>query len=139
MDELSYFGGLIDGEGCFTLSQPRKKYKSFTPVFALASTSDVIITFVATILTKHDVKFSICAHDRKDGSKPFKTLRVQSVKNMSKLLDLVLPYLLEKRPQAELLKQFVAVRQQYAKNNMEWKVTDDIVSNIRRLNKRGVA
>ena len=136
IDELSYFGGLIDGEGCFTVCKARNK--AYSPVFALASTSDVIILFIATVLEKNNILFSISRFDRKDNSKPFRTVRIQGSKALIKFILLMKPYILEKRPQAELLEQFIEIRSRYAKNNMQWNETDDVVSSLRKLNKRGI-
>jgi hypothetical protein len=135
-DELSYFGGLIDGEGCFTFCKARNR--AVTPVFALASTSKVISGFVEEVLKKNEIKYSATYKDRGDGTKPFITVRVQSLGNIERLIDLMLPYILEKRPQAELIKEYVAVRKQYGNNNMDWNQTEHIVSNVRTLNARGV-
>lgn len=136
-DRLSYLGGLIDGEGCFTFCKARGK--AVTPSFSLASTSDKIIAFVVEVLEEHKIVHSVTATKRNDNSKPYKTVAIRSCKNLSIFIDLVLPYLLEKEPQASLLKEFIEVRQQYGQNNMEWSKTDKLVSNVRVLNKRGIS
>lgn len=136
MHTLSYLGGLIDGEGCFTLCKARNK--AYTPVFSLASTSDTIITFIASVFEEKGIKYSLTASDRKDGSKPYKTIRVQGLTAIVPLLDMVEDFILEKKPQLLTLKEFVNVRSQYGKNNMDWTKTDKNVSIIRELNKRGV-
>jgi hypothetical protein len=135
MHKLSYLGGLIDGEGCFTLCKARNK--AVTPVFSLASTSDVIITFIVNCFKEYEIVFSLTETDRKDNSKPYKTIRVQGNTNIIPLLNLVEEYILEKKPQLLLLKEFVGIRSKYAKNNMKWEETDGVVSNIRKLNYRG--
>lgn len=136
-DRLSYLGGLIDGEGCFTFCKSRGK--AVTPSFSLASTSDKIITFVVEILQEYKIVHSVTATKRNDNSKPYKTVAIRNCKNLNAFIDLVLPYLLEKEPQASLLKEFIEVRQQYGQNNMEWAKTDELVSNVRILNKRGIS
>ena len=97
MHTLSYLGGLIDGEGCFTLRKARNK--AYTPVFSLASTSDTIITFIASVFEEMDIKYSITASNRNDGSKPYKTIRVQGASAIVPLLDLVEEFIIEKKPQ----------------------------------------
>ncbi len=134
--KLSYLGGLIDGEGCFTLCKARNK--AYTPVFALASTSDTIITFIASVFEEKEIIYSLTSSDRKDGSKPFKTIRVQGSTAIAPLLVLVEDFILEKKPQLLTLKDFIQVRSQYGKNNMDWSKTDENVATIRQLNKRGV-
>jgi hypothetical protein len=135
MDKLSYLGGLIDGEGCFTLCKARNK--AVTPVFALASTSDVIINFIVLVFKEHNIDFFITQYDRKNNTKPFKTIKVQGNKRIKPLLDLVENYILEKKPQLLLLKEFVEIRNSYKQNNMKWEETDNVLSNIRKLNARG--
>ena len=136
IDKLSYLGGLIDGEGCFTFCKSRNR--SVTPSFALASTSDAIITFLVDFLKEYNIVYSVTATNRNDGSKPYKTVAVRSSKNLSVFIDLVYPYLLEKAPQAALIKEFINIRNQHGRNNMDWDKTENIVSNIRVLNKRGI-
>ena len=136
IDKLSYLGGLIDGEGCFTFCKGRNQ--AVNPSFSLASTSDVIVVFLVDFLKEHKIVHSVTATNRNDGSKPYKTVAVRSSKNLGVFIDLVYPYLLEKAPQAALLKEFIQVRGQHAQNNMDWTKTEHLVSNIRQLNKRGV-
>lgn len=135
MDKLSYLGGLIDGEGCFTLCKARNK--AVTPVFSLASTSDTIINFIVIVFEEYGIKYSITETQRNDNSKPYKTIRTQGSSRVGSLLNLVENYVLEKKPQLLLLKDFIEVRSKYGKNNMQWQETDEIVSNIRQLNARG--
>ena len=98
-----------------------------------------IITFVVEILQEYKIVHSVTATKRNDNSKPYKTVAIRNCKNLNAFIDLVLPYLLEKEPQASLLKEFIEVRQQYGQNNMEWAKTDELVSNVRILNKRGIS
>lgn len=136
MDKLSYLGGLIDGEGCFTLCKTRNS--AVTPVFTLASTSNTIINFIVLVFEEYGLKYSITETDRQDNSKPYKTIRIQGSTNIISFLNLVENYILEKKPQLLLLKEFVQIRSKYGKNNMKWQETDHIVSNIRQLNRRGI-
>jgi|694.fasta_scaffold01478_29 hypothetical protein len=88
--ELAYIGGYIDGEGCI-------RYEQYSPKISLESCNPYPLNFLATVFPQSVVKKQSRLTKR---GKPVYRLCYNGV-NALNILSLVMPYLIEKKDQAE--------------------------------------
>jgi hypothetical protein len=98
----AWFAGLVDGEGCFTLSiyvQHRHALR-FDLVFAISMKEGAWFSEAAQVLIIHDIRFS--ARRRKNQIE----VHVEGHDRVKKLIRVLLPHLVVKRPLAQKLLSF---------------------------------
>jgi hypothetical protein len=95
----AWFAGLIDGEGCFTITiGPQHKHiLKFSLMFIISMKEGDWVGPVSAILSSNDIPF----HSRR--RKNQLEITINSQKSVKKMIGLVLPYLVVKRPLAEKL------------------------------------
>lgn len=109
--ELSWLGGIIDGEGCITVVKgpPGRYGHSANPIVTIANTGERMIQKIEEIFKRHGIAYYLTTHQPKRGKcKTF--VRVVGFKRVQRLLFLLLPYLVEKAERAFLLMEFCAKR-----------------------------
>ncbi len=105
---LDYLAGLIDGEGCLTISVRRQYNKeTFRPYITITNTDKVLIDAVYDFLMSLGVKPFAVQHDRRPGN-PRKTCYVislggKSALQLAKILD---GKLVSKTPQLNVLLRY---------------------------------
>ena len=107
--KLSWFAGLIDGEGCFTVSV-RKHHKStlkITPIFSIQMKDGSWVEEVIKILNDVDVKHYV--RKRKNQIE----ISVKCWKNIIPLIRMLLPFSIVKKP---LMKRFLTYRPKPVRN-----------------------
>jgi hypothetical protein len=92
----AYLGGIIDGEGCFTVSTP----PGLIPKLSIAQQNRPFLEWLQIIvgggyITKHNDRIEICN------------------KQLREFLPAVLPYIRIKRSQAELLMELCELKAQF--------------------------
>jgi len=111
---LAWLAGLADGEGCFGLNVQKRRDRErlqVTPRFSLVNTSSRTIEYVDWILA--DFRIGHLVKKRKRHNPRHRqqwVVEVIGYKRMEKFLPLVLPFLVTKRYQAELMYAFVKYR-----------------------------
>ena len=109
--KLAWFSGVLDGEGSFMIirnfrnGKPRYGYR-----ISLANTNQLIINESKEILDFLDIKYCNYIQDRRDNGLKRKMTYLIHITNRNgiiKLLKFVIPYLIGKRKQAELLDDFL--------------------------------
>ncbi|MDV3277855.1 MAG: LAGLIDADG family homing endonuclease [Nitrososphaerales archaeon] len=123
-EQEAWLAGLIDGEGCFTLSIYRQHERAlrFDLVFSISMKEGAWFPFVTAVLRKHRIPFS--TRRRKNQVE----VRVQGHSTVKRLIAIVLPYLVVKRPLASKLlhfptaparNRFVAIDESYVRRICE--------------------
>jgi len=101
IDELAYIAGFIDGEGCISLHSIRHVRGSRTtvsPRLIIVNTHKGVIDYLAEKLNT-----TIYARPSCGNAKGTFRMSVQGKKRLIPLLHLLLPYLIVKKLQAELI------------------------------------
>lgn len=109
---------LFDTDGWVTirvLQRAKNRYANLVPLVAAVSTTPVIIDWAAEACTRlgvarHIAHISPSKYEYCKGNLDQRRLTVQGHKRVVKILPLVIPFLLAKRRQAELLLEFVNSR-----------------------------
>lgn len=139
-EQISYLAGFIDGEGTIYISTRKTKlgYISYYPRFQAVNTNKEVMEWI--LKTFGGLLYT------KDRSSYNKKWRVQyewytTRALIDELLPLILPYLIVKRPQAELMLKFRAT---FKRRSIQ-KIPEDILNireqclhDMRVLNLRGV-
>lgn len=145
--ELGYIAGLLDGEGSIYVKAwlQRKKDIRIEPCICLVSnTNRDMIETAKNIYERLGIAFYIESRELKKKSKDgiryqgVWSFYVRGIKRVKRVLDIFLPLLVAKKPQAELLLQWcerrIAVPQ---KGGIYWKYTQkdiDLAQQIKDLN-----
>jgi len=101
-EQEAWFAGLIDGEGCFTPSIYRQHENAlrFDTVFSISMKEGAWFRAVSKILKRHDIGFN-WRHRRNQID-----LHVEGHHRVKKLISIVIPYLVVKKPLAKRLLTF---------------------------------
>ena len=97
---IEWFAGLIDGEGCFYFQiyvRQDKRAITVIPKFSIAMSDGDWISPVKTILTEHQIPFSIREH------RHIQELSVRGFNSVKKLCAILLPYCVVKKPALQLM------------------------------------
>jgi len=143
-----YIAGFIDGEGYLSILKLKRKTARngywFQPVIKVSQTQDhsYILQMIHCQYGGHFNKRRVY----KDNSKPTFTLDIKGEEKIRKLLDDILPYLIIKKPQAELILEYYNLGTVMKRNSEGIKKLDELQSKrsvlykkARMLNKRGTA
>lgn len=110
--DLAYVAGLIDGEGTFVVSKSTYKHKNRRPCFTPYVRVGMIVRMPLEIIqgiTGHGT-ITFDPRDHRSGfgyrQRGFYLWSVSTSSKIPPLLDLLLPYLRLKNPQALLMKEF---------------------------------
>lgn len=102
----SWLGGFVDGEGCFGIYRKREKGKMFHyPILDIVNTNPLDIDRAAQVISTV-TGLHIESRVKGGNELPKWSLRVLGFNRMRKLLPVLIPYLVGKREEAELVLQF---------------------------------
>lgn len=111
--QLSWLGGLWDGEGSITVWKAIRSNNAerYNPSLVLTNTSDLIINEATKILDLMGVRMHIILLKR-DGTnaKDCYQLTTRKLESVQRFCEVMIPYLIGKRPQAELTLRFIKSR-----------------------------
>ena len=148
-EELAYIAGIIDADGCISLARRKStvydKYIRIWPKVDIKMTDkNVNIKMFEFITSKFD-DCNIYMMNKKGVSKNCRLLRELSITNRSgikRFLTAILPYLRIKKKQAEVVLDFIEVRNNklnyFGTKSSFGKLEWDLWEDIRNLNKLGV-
>lgn len=107
-DDISYLAGLWDADGTIGIY---KRSSYYVPSASFCSTNEVLIKYVASILDKHDIEYRVDYIDRKEreNAAPAWHVKLESRPRVTKLLNLLAPYLVAKKEQAELVLEWFRI------------------------------
>lgn len=109
--ELSYLSGLLDGDGCFTISKKVRNNLKLSMYFAV--TNEILLEKMKNLLKGLDIdRVKVSISEAKGNRKRAYYLRVDTLKDNQKLLESVVDYLVGKKEVAETALRFAIRRQQ---------------------------
>ena len=113
--ELSWLGGIIDGEGCLTIDKhggrrDEKGKCSVNPMIIIVNTDQIIMDKVQDILKKNGIPFYIYIHPPKKTWKRKIEIVIRGYKRIRKFLPIITPFLIGKLEKANLLNEFCLSR-----------------------------
>jgi len=126
--ELAYVAGLIDGEG--TVSIRRMAGKKIKPHFRIANTSVTLMDWLSRVLNGPS---TYIARSKTSAGVPMHQYTVQGLSNLP-LYEALLPYLVIKRPQMELVIEFSRLRLEQGWTDPLNERQLKLISDIRALN-----
>lgn len=144
--KIGWLVGMIEGEGCITLSKSGKvKNKignKLSPYISITNTDKRLIDRAIEIVKSFDLPFYLDQRKYNNGLK-WKdrfTIQVYGLKRSKIWLELITKYLVGKRRQAEILLEFIAQREKVLKLHPFNKPYTDLeirlYNQIRELNSR---
>lgn len=137
MLSAEYVAGFVDGEGSFIV---RPSNNTPGAMITVSNTDARVLVLMQHTLDAWGVKSSVYVRAQQiDNRKQVRVLNVHSCDSVHKLCTILRPYLIIKRPHAELLIEFINIRWQCHKTS--WKShsprEDEIYEEVKALNKRG--
>lgn len=115
----AYIGGLFDGEGTITVGKCTHKPSRrmiLKVIIQLVNTNEALIAYYQRFLLDHKFASYIQKQNRNNG-RPCYSIQVAGVDSMIGWLELMIPFLIGKRGQAELALQFLRRRQERNRDN----------------------
>jgi len=119
-NELSWLGGIVDGEGSVLLSKDiHRKFKCVHPRMTITNTEPKMINKIIEILKKYYIPHHIRMRSPKKGQSikrlgkpylPLTEIRIEGFRRLKKFLPLIKSYLISKREKADLLEEFIDSR-----------------------------
>lgn len=113
--ELSWLAGIIDGEGSIYLIN-----KTYQPVIMIGNYNKRIIAKIYNIIKSNNIKqnkiFIEKSTPKRILKKPFYRICITGINNIYQVLNLITPYLVGKREQADILKKYCEYRMEKQKN-----------------------
>lgn len=144
---LSWLGGILDGEGTISFASKfsptsRQTNYHFRPQITVTNSDPRMIEEIVSILKEVNCAYYIKSagnpNKRKANWKEYTEVHFEGMKRLHKFLPVIIPYLVSKRRQAELLLQYIESR--FAGEHKA-PVSDEqaaIVLQVKQLNHRGV-
>ena len=135
MDEkiLSYMAGIIDGEGCIAINGSERKQQL---VITVANSSELLIQWITLHFGGH------VGIDYRENEKHRNSYWWRLYGHATEpFLKSILPYLIIKKPQAELVLEFLKILPPIGGRTLVtdefWAIRDGFVQQLKQLNKRG--
>ncbi|OGG08863.1 hypothetical protein A2154_02210 [Candidatus Gottesmanbacteria bacterium RBG_16_43_7] len=110
--KIAWLAGVIDGEGSFTIFNRKNKSKNgnfiVTPTanITITNSNKALIDECEQILKNIGVKYSL-KNPRNSTTRTLERLDIRNYKSIMILINILLPYLVGKKDQAILMKEFV--------------------------------
>ena len=146
-ERLAWLAGIWDGEGTITvfLTHRDNNEPRYNPALVLTNTNDVIISEAVKILDELEIRmFLFHNHKSNPNYKDAYQLTTRKLTSVKKFCEIMIPFLVGKKAQAELTLRFVNSRLKVFEKNGSWsqhnKYTEEEISlceQLKRLNQRG--
>lgn len=131
--ELGWLSGIIDGEGCFTMSPGSAG--SWNLSIKIVNTDALIIAKIVEILRKLTIAFHIYDAWRAPNQRPGKRVEINGPRRVKKALDILLPYIVAKKEQAIYLHEYVTKRLETPYGEMCPIYSQGVYQHLRQLKK----
>lgn len=143
--ELAYLAGVIDGEGTITIERTGNRrlngIQGLSPKVVVANTDTALIDYCANLFKRIGVKPHIKMQKRgyKTRKKDQYWITIGTLTKCRKLLIPIMPFLIAKHAQAELVMEFIRIRGDTleAKGKPYGQAELRLLERIRALNIRG--
>jgi LAGLIDADG endonuclease len=137
--DLAWLAGVIDGEGCFSIyGVTRKDANTPSPSANLTITNSnrLLLGRCKKILDELNIKYLY--NDPKNGhqqGRKVMRIRVKNYSSLQKLIELILPFLVGKAEQANVMLEFVSLAGQRGKLSLQDRI--ELMNKIKQLNRHG--
>ena len=113
-NKLAWLAGIWDGEGSFVIEKNGKNFLSGR--ISLTNSSTEMISEVTKIFDSFEISGHLWLEDKKiNKHKKCYHLTINKIIDVKKATELMLPFLIAKRAQAEILIRFLSSRMKYKK------------------------
>lgn len=120
--KLGWLAGILEGEGCFTISKAGSNRKHFVFNISITNSDLIILNKCKEILKENDI--SCALHSRKIYYEHYKktyNLNIRNMGNIVKTLIIILPYLVgQKKSQAKIMLDFLERRKYLTDTNKDF-------------------
>lgn len=106
--ELGWLSGIIDGEGCFSMSPGSKG--SYNVGIKIVNTNKIIVDNICDILKRLGIPFHIYDSHRSSNQRPAKRVEINGPKRVQRAMSILLDYIVAKKEEAILLSDYVNLR-----------------------------
>lgn len=107
--DLGFLIGLIEGEGTITLNQQNLRRYKLQPYIGIANTNRMLIDRVIDVCRSLSLPHYVHSAKIKSGKSCY-TVQAHGLGRCKRWLDVITSHLVGKRPQAELLLEFINIR-----------------------------
>lgn len=110
--DICWLAGIIDGDGCIGVHKQKSgKKTTYVPSFGLSTTCQKTYLFLDNLFNQLEIGHHwIYRTVQNKNWRDRWCLQVRGMKRVDKLLGMVYPYLVTKREEAELIKNFIQLR-----------------------------
>jgi hypothetical protein len=118
-EQLAWLAGIWDGEGTFTISCSRRANGkvSYAPQITLTNSCPLMINEIGKIVDYYGITSHLWLEDlRTMKHKRCYHITMRKHEGLKKFMELVIPYLISKKAQAEILYRFVLKRMEYKRS-----------------------
>jgi len=114
--KLAWLAGLWDGEGSITMfvAQERNKAPKIIPTLVLVNTNAHIVNEALNIISEIGARFHVFERPENKKHKACFQLTTRNMGHIKAVLGALIPYLVGKKPQAEMLLRYVNRRMELA-------------------------
>ena len=137
--DLAWLAGVIDGEGCFSIYGVKGKdvdNPSPAAYLSITNSNDLLLQRCRQIFDELNIKYLY--HDPKNGhqqGRKVMRIRVKNYSSLRRLIELILPFLIGKADQANVMLEFVTLAGQRGKLNLHSRT--ELMDRIKKLNQHG--
>jgi hypothetical protein len=113
LHDLSWLGGIVDGEGCITVSAKgvkTRKHPYAHPNINITNTDELIVRKVMAVFKKYEIAYYLHVVPKTATTLTKMNLTILGYKRAIRFLKLIIPYLVSKKERALLLLEFVESR-----------------------------
>jgi len=141
--DLCWLGGIIDGEGCITISSFWKRYNgnsNFTasPIIQITNTNYELVTEVSRIYKLTGIRFHIAEFQPKlKNTKIRYDISIKGLERCREAIDILGSYIRIKRNQLFTMSCFIERRLSMTRNSPITGLDIQYVTRIRELNSKG--
>lgn len=108
---LSWLGGIIDGEGCLTFNvRVKNGHEQQTPLLSIDNQDPYILETAVEILKAEGIGPWVSRSSKTEKNHGMTTLRISGLRRIHTALPIIVPYLVSKRREAELMYEFCVDR-----------------------------
>jgi len=133
--QLAWLAGIWDGEGTFSILYQQKSHgEAYIARITLSNTDISMINEILKILDAYDINGHLWKEEpRKKQHKAAYHITINKLKNVKTCAELMLPYLVNKKPNAEIIIRFVNSRLKYQRTPIQ----DEKTGKITGMKKQG--
>lgn len=140
---LDWVGGIIDGEGCITITSYFKRYNgtnifTATPIIQITNTNYKLISLVEMVYDREGIRHYICQTQPKAKNTKIRyDIKIQGLERCREACEILKPYIFVKDEQINLIEEFCNHRLSLVRNHPQTPESLQMITKIRELNSKG--